>query len=99
KHFGAEPRDVVPRGRCRHHLNRAACQPEPHRPDGRFARPVEHAIDARCDEIVLEPMVDETHTHMIYANLIVVLALVSALSHQSSPATPASGGGCDPGLA
>src|SRR5207253_5355971 len=59
--FGAEPRDVVPRGGGRHHLDRAAREAEAHRPDRRLARPVEHAIDACRDEVVLETMVYKAH--------------------------------------
>ena len=61
KHLGAEPRDVEARGRRRHHLDGAARQPESHRPDGRLARPVQNAVDARGDEVVFETMIDQTH--------------------------------------
>src|SRR5206468_601273 len=40
KNFAAKTRDIVPRGRCRDHLNRATSESELERPDRVFASPV-----------------------------------------------------------
>ena len=45
--LGAEARDIEARGAGGDHLDGAAGQTERERPDGRFARPVEHVIHAR----------------------------------------------------
>src|SRR5688572_24143994 len=46
----AQPLDVEPRRKRRHHLDRTARQPERHRPDRRLPRPVEKAVRHRGDD-------------------------------------------------
>src|SRR5215831_15042499 len=43
--FGAETGDIEPGSGHRHHLDRAACESETHRPNGVLARPVNYRVE------------------------------------------------------
>src|SRR6266446_326786 len=61
EHFRAKSRHIEPRSCRRNHLNRAACQSKSKRPDRALPRPVEHVVHRRDHEILLEPLVQNTH--------------------------------------
>ena len=61
KRPGAEPVDIEPRRAVRHHLDRAARQPERHRPDAALPGPVQRPFDARDDQAFLKTVFDPAH--------------------------------------
>ena len=61
KHLGAEARNIKTRRRRRDHLDRAARQPECHRPNCGLPCPVEHVVHGSDHEILFELILQPAH--------------------------------------
>ena len=76
----AEAGDVEPRPAGGHHLDGAAREPEPHRPERVLAGPAQHLVNGGRDDVVVELVVNQSHEW---------------LGPARGPPPPARGGGTD----